>query len=70
MGSDRPLGKGDGQMAKAMITKKQAAAMDMAFLARAARFIKRRGLQGNPKVAAAYKTLAAETASLVRQQVG
>jgi hypothetical protein len=57
-------------MAKATITKTQAAAMDAAFLARATRFIKRRGLQTNAKAMAALKALETETASLIRQQVG
>lgn len=44
------------------------AAMDLAFLNRAKRFVERRGLMSNPKIAAAIGELEFQTADLIRQQ--
>jgi hypothetical protein len=48
---------------------KQAIAMDLAFLRRAERFVKRKRLGKNVRVQAALATLRAETGSIVRQQL-
>jgi hypothetical protein len=48
---------------------KQCIAMDLAFLRRAERFIKRKRLGKNVRVQAALDTLRSETDSIVRQQL-
>ena len=48
---------------------KQAIAMDLAFLRRAERFVKRNRLGKNVRVQAALDTLRTETDSIVRKQM-
>ena len=48
---------------------KNAIALDIAFLRRAERFVKRNRLGKNVRVQAALATLRTETASIVRQQI-